>query len=655
MDRLGNILDSIFARKNGSQFDSSPTLDVSFDVLPVSIEHFCKNEEKIISFKDFEIPEITHIGWNPALFDLQMAVLTHLYNAQYREAYDGMLLAFRVIEDLLEQTFLGSPRESKEELLKSIEFWTGIALQLTQTEYRLGVTEFMNIYNQLIRTKAIEIDILAHRHKFVASAPPEARKLYRKIQPCLEERIQTFVAKPNFRPSNADRQTHHLQRRDDMADIYLSLSTPFGSTSKDVRCYSIENTIGVLPSHSVVVDFFRYKPVDLEYLKSTFDAFFGEDRYLALVIHDGEMEYYDLGEAKLLDELIFDHIYNLSGEQLDPFGRCAFEAKPGEEPPSETLWQTTSELLGERLLSPFRDTLTAAKYLFVSPDSVLCRLPFETIAIGAETLLIDRLFVCYLDSVRDLKRPIDTPKQDAGPPCVVGDPDFGIEGAFTPLPGTRGEVETIARMLGVTPLIGESASEVEVKRPRSPKILHVATHGYFVRKDLHDDCHEAGISEFDNWVRLDAIAALENPLVQSGLALAGANTWLATGKLSRQAEDGLLTAEDVLEMDLDGTEIVVLSACETGLGDARSGQGVFGLRRTFAIAGAQSLVISLWSVPDEATRLLMEAFYRYLLEGKGRAESLRCAQLDMRINYPHPLNWAAFVCQGSIGPLSRGS
>jgi CHAT domain-containing protein len=142
-------------------------------------------------------------------------------------------------------------------------------------------------------------------------------------------------------------------------------------------------------------------------------------------------------------------------------------------------------------------------------------------------------------------------------------------------------------------------------------------------------------------------------LLRSGLALAGANTWLQHRLLPSDAEDGILTAEDVSGMDLSNTELVVLSACETGLGKVLTGEGVFGLRRAFVLAGAQTLVMSLWKVPDEQTMDLMIDFYNHILAGKPRAEALRKAQLNIKEKYPDPYYWGAFICQGNPGPLSN--
>jgi CHAT domain-containing protein len=130
------------------------------------------------------------------------------------------------------------------------------------------------------------------------------------------------------------------------------------------------------------------------------------------------------------------------------------------------------------------------------------------------------------------------------------------------------------------------------------------------------------------------------------------NTWLAAGEPPAEAEDGVITAEDVSGLDLLATEMVVLSACETGLGEIRTGEGVFGLRRAFAVAGAKTLIMSLWKVPDQQTQELMEELYRHIIDGRPRAEALRAAQLKIRAKYPDPRDWGAFVCQGDPSPLA---
>jgi CHAT domain-containing protein len=230
---------------------------------------------------------------------------------------------------------------------------------------------------------------------------------------------------------------------------------------------------------------------------------------------------------------------------------------------------------------------------------------------------------------------------------------------FGRLPGTRVEGECVAAMLGVAPWVDTAALETRLKACHSPRILHLATHGFFLANRAAGDA--AGRRGLGAWSEAagsgqtptTGMLNLENPLLRSGLALAGANTWCRGGAPPEGAEDGILTAEDVTGLDLTGTEMVVLSACETGLGEVRTGEGVFGLRRAFVLAGARTIVMSLWKVPDQQTQELMEDFYRRVLGGQPRAEALRAAQLALKARYPDPLYWGAFICQGDPGPLAR--
>ena len=230
--------------------------------------------------------------------------------------------------------------------------------------------------------------------------------------------------------------------------------------------------------------------------------------------------------------------------------------------------------------------------------------------------------------------------------------------------GTKTEGQRIADILHVYPWLREKVLETPLKACRSPHILHIATHGFFLPDQPHDPPNKdnlilggievlLAVQTDGGMINRLSGEGLENPLLRSGLALAGVNTWLQNRPFPTDAEDGILTAEDVSGMDLSNTELVVLSACETGLGMVLTGEGVFGLRRAFVLAGAQTLVMSLWKVPDEQTKELMVDFYNRLLSGKPRAEALREAQLAMKEKYPYPYYWGAFICQGNPGPLSN--
>jgi CHAT domain-containing protein len=220
---------------------------------------------------------------------------------------------------------------------------------------------------------------------------------------------------------------------------------------------------------------------------------------------------------------------------------------------------------------------------------------------------------------------------------------------FTRLSGTEAEGHAVAEILGVSPFVSHLALEGILRQCSSPAVLHIATHGFFLPDQGSDP---SLVSGFGTSPEQASSIQTENPLLRSGLALAGANTWLAGAALPSEAGDGLLTAEDVSAMDLTNTQLVVLSACETGVGKIEAGEGVLGLRRSFKLAGARSLVMSLWKVPDAQTAHLMKEFYRHVKSGVGCAQALRRAQLTLKCRHSIPYFWGAFVCEGNPGPIN---
>ncbi len=237
---------------------------------------------------------------------------------------------------------------------------------------------------------------------------------------------------------------------------------------------------------------------------------------------------------------------------------------------------------------------------------------------------------------------------------------------------TAFEVTALQKALGLKDarvLLGKQATEAAVKaKADGPVLLHLATHGFFLPAQARPNL-ASGQKLWKGDLR-----RLENPLLRSGLALAGANhrDEVTAG------EDGILTAYEVTDLNLLGTELVVLSACQTGLGGVADGEGVYGLRRALALAGARTQVTSLWSVDDGGTMALMGAWYQRLLKGEDRVEAMRQVQLDMihgrfdiktlgpswargtkrlwgkkrqRTDWSHPYYWAPFVVSGATGSV----
>ncbi|MFI5206263.1 MAG: CHAT domain-containing protein, partial [Candidatus Paceibacterales bacterium] len=208
------------------------------------------------------------------------------------------------------------------------------------------------------------------------------------------------------------------------------------------------------------------------------------------------------------------------------------------------------------------------------------------------------------------------------------------------LPGTEAEVNNLKKILtaaGVknTVLIGDKATEEEVKKINSPSVVHIATHGYFLA-DLSE-------VETNKVLGVDVTVAKQNPLLRSGVLLANCENVFDETYRAGNADNGILTAYEALSLHLDNTDMVVLSACETGLGSVKQGEGVFGLQRSFLIAGAKSIIMSLWSVSDEATMELMTLFYTNYVKSGNKQQAFASAQKQLKTKYKEPFYWAAFV------------
>lgn len=232
------------------------------------------------------------------------------------------------------------------------------------------------------------------------------------------------------------------------------------------------------------------------------------------------------------------------------------------------------------------------------------------------------------------------PKEDGGALFSESDMRSSFGSSISELPGTLEEVNNIENILQggswkVSKYTVRKATEDQIKALQSPKILHIATHGFFLA-DLKPENNEFGIESRNGRF---------NPLLRSGLLLAGAQNTINLEEIPGE-EDGILTAYEAMNLDLDNTDLVVMSACETGLGEVKNGEGVYGLQRSFLVAGAGNLIMSLWKVNDATTQMLMSSFYKNWFEGKSRLEAFNLAIAEVRNEFKEPYYWGAFVMLG---------
>jgi len=444
---------------------------------------------------------------------------------------------------------------------------------------------------------------------------------------------------------------------------------------------TIEQVRQVLPASAALVEFFSYRPVNMK--AKAREELLGPARYVVYVLREkGEPLWADLGEAKNIDADVL---------RLRVALRCPQTVDDIKECPDVTEVKRLARAVDERVMHPVRKLLGGTRHIFISPDGALNLLPFATLVDENNKYLIESYSLTYLTSGRDLLR-LQVGGKNRESPLVVADPAFGQAGQastvrrgsdtaqarrsadlmevnFSRLSSTAEEARALATLLrlpGARVLTQAQATETALKHVSGPQILHVATHGFFLPDQPEDAT--AGMRSLDLYrggesTLLRVLTRSENPLLRSGLALARANLPPPVGG----EDDGILTALEAAGLDLWGTKLVVLSACETGVGTVKNGEGVYGLRRALVLAGSESQVLSLWQVSDEATRDLMVDYYKRLLAGEGRTEALRQVQLEMlrggklngghrvprlrpgtftQIDYRHPYYWAAFIQSG---------
>jgi CHAT domain-containing protein len=352
--------------------------------------------------------------------------------------------------------------------------------------------------------------------------------------------------------------------------------------------------------------------------------------------------------------------------------------------PVQRDYEKIAKELCSRVWQPISEFVSGKQLVIIAPDGALNMVSFASLVNPQGEYLIEDLAIHYLLSGRDLIR-VGAHTDPAEGLFAVADPDFnafagvhdlnesdkqpseqridhgisrslrsGCDGlrelTVYSLPGTRTEVDSIVRrwrFLTDEPVevcFGTDASEEKFKADApGNRVIHVATHGFFLACE-----HEVDRPMRENDSDLGVIG--ENPLLSSGLFLAGANLRLnETG--GRRAEDGILTAYEVSSLNLEGTELVVLSACETGLGEVVEGEGVYGLLRAFQMAGAETVVSALWRVSDRFTADVMSKLYddndESLPATMRRLQLAGIRELRDRGSVDHPYSWGAFIAVGN--------
>jgi CHAT domain-containing protein len=540
---------------------------------------------------------------------------------------------------------------------------------------------------RLALSKAFLEEVRAIQAAFDADPRTTTRALreqYHALQVQLDR-----LAKSGLDPTEREGTRRDLQRQSNQLEHQLSDRSMLLAQMFRDRSLTLNDIARNLPPGAALTDFIQYRRYDFaaegtnEWKEQRYAAYltFPLPRDSTNVI----VERVDLGEAAPINEeieFICKRMSSGMGYRRDDVPAAL-------------------RRLGDLVYAPMAKYLTNVSHLIVCPDGQLSRLPFEMLRVG-DKFLIEEKTISYVTSGREIVRLEGSLKSKIQglKSLVMGGPDFDLDlskagnasfqlagspgipagssaGAkqdalplagrmpalrslsrdyrgikFPPLPGAEAEARSVAKLLGGDCVlrVGPDAREAELKAAVSPRVLHLATHGFF----LSDQDFKRTNALRDSWIgnigtRWNASLPKddwENPLVRCGIALAGANH---AGQITNAgAEDGLLTGLEASLLNLQGTELVILSACDSGTGEVQIGEGVMSLRRAFRIAGAQTVLASHWKVSDKATRQLMTEFIRRWRSGEPRAKAWREAQLSLLHSneFQNPFFWAAFTLTG---------
>ncbi|MBI5609739.1 MAG: CHAT domain-containing protein [Deltaproteobacteria bacterium] len=467
----------------------------------------------------------------------------------------------------------GSERERRQlvaALQPATDWAVHLALHATQASDEAAVLAAEDV----LRRRGRQIDAMAGTLRGLRqSLTPEHAKLLDELQQARMTLAATIQAPEQ--PGDLERFDRLKSAQSRVGELEDRASRALLALRGELQPVTLTQIQAAIPAGALLLEFWVHQP-----------PLGGKDRLAVLLLAaDRPPQWRDLGE-------------------LAPLQAVSREWTARLRNPAAADVHERGEAVVKALLEPLQTALEGRTALLVVPDGPLHQLPLGALPLGRDPqgrqqFALQKWEISLLSTGRDLLRWTE-PAAPRHPGLVLADPAFGApagDHAWGALPGARAEGTAVVKLLGKQAelRVGEAANRAALATRPAPRVLHLATHGWF------------------DVVR----AATKNPLAGVGLALAGANA----------GTDGRLTGLDLASLDLHGTELVTLSACETGLGVSLNGDGVYGLQRALVLAGARSVVMSLWKVDDAATAKLMTAMYGELRKGVPRGQALRRGQL----------------------------
>ncbi|MFQ3575908.1 MAG: CHAT domain-containing protein [Cytophagales bacterium] len=485
-----------------------------------------------------------------------------------------------------------------------LEFFNSAALQQMKQNPKM----ISKLYNNILQTKGILLSNSQKvRQRILTSNNDELIKTYENWVEKREKLTELLASATN---ENAQ-EIEILETDAENLEKKLSeLSEDFKKSVKE-KAVTWQQVKEKLKDGEYAVEITKIRHFEKDFTDSS--------TYVALIVHN---------KTKDNPELV---VIN-SGKVLDgryiKYYRNTMKQKSDDKLSYKYFWK------------PIADKIPQNSKIYLSSDGSFNQLNVESLLDSTQTPIINYYDFVQISSTRDIVTFTASSSYQNKDVLLIANPEFYTKSPKTPmvvpLKGAEDEAKEISNLLktkGWSPelLMGKSASKDVLKETQKHRVIHIATHGFF-KEDI-------------DYIELSGVETAKDPLLRSGLMFKGAgdNTESLPGTPSGA---GILTAYEAMNLNLDNTEVVLMSACETGLGEVQVGEGVFGLQRAFLVAGADALVMSLFKVDDEATKLLMKTFYENWLESGNKHQAFEKARQKVAQKFKHPAFWGSFVLLG---------
>jgi CHAT domain-containing protein/tetratricopeptide (TPR) repeat protein len=478
-----------------------------------------------------------------------------------------------------------------------------------------------NVFNNALTTKAILLSsAIKIRERILNGNDEELKTLYSEW--LVKKELLTTALSMSYEQLEANEiNVLDLQNEVELIEKSLSEKSELIKSANDQRIITWEEVQSVLQENEVAIEMVRYRYFDHVFTDSVI--------YAGLYVKNSKIQ-------KKPDVFTLNN-----GEELEGKFFKAYR--------NSIIYRRQDRFSNDQYWQPIADVVGPTATIYLSADGVYNQINLEAIPISDTEYVLDNSNIILVSNTKDIY--LNSLKEPASKninASMFGNPIYYLEASadtkrtIGQLQGTEIEINEVNELLAdkgwtTSTKMETSATEAAIKSVSSPEIIHIATHGFFVPEQKINQ----GALADQNEAKM-----AENPLLRTGLLMAGAGDLLNKTKYNYNIEDGILTAYEAMSMNLDQTDLVVLSACETGLGDLTVGEGVYGLQRAFMVAGAKTLIMSMFKVNDEATQKLMINFYQKWLATGNKRESFVQAKKELRNEFKDPIYWGAFIMIG---------